>query len=173
MCLFQQLFDVPEFAACRKETHESQLEPSAVKESTVLVGPDMLAYEGDDQGAAGSRLQVPLYKNAKEKNRQAQRRFRERQKGLITALKDRAHNLDKRVEEQAQIIHTLKEENNMLKLLLAEKAYAPQLMQQPQLQHPSLPQSAVQHSNSSQKLHITEHTAMQHPDSTATEAGKS
>lgn len=133
----------------------------------------MMAFEGGDEGASGGRLQVPLYKNAKEKNRQAQRRFRERQKGLITALKDRAHTLDKRVEEQAQIIHTLKEENNMLKLLLAEKAYAPQLMQHPQLQQPSLPQPGVQHSNSSQKLHIAEQSAMQLPEPTAPEAGKS
>ncbi len=110
----------------------------------------------NDEGGSGSRLQVPLYKNAKEKNRQAQRRFRERQKGLINALKDRAHSLDKRVEEQAQAIHTLKEENNMLKLLLAEKAYAPQLMQPPQLQQPVLP-----HSNSSQKLHGLEPSSSQ------------
>lgn len=135
------------------------------------MGPDMMAFD-NDEGASGSRLQVPLYKNAKEKNRQAQRRFRERQKGLITALKDRAHNLDKRVEEQAQIIHTLKEENNMLKLLLAEKAYAPQLMQQPQLQPPAIPQMGLQHSNSSQKLHVSEQSAAQHSEAVA-EAGKS
>ena len=141
-----------------------------------------MPFDGDEQGPSGSRLQVPLYKNAKEKNRQAQRRFRERQKGLITALKDRAHNLDKRVEEQAQIIHTLKEENNMLKLLLAEKAYAPQLMQQPQLQQPTLAQQGLpppglsqpglQQSTGSQKLHMTEQAAMQHPAAVALEASK-
>ena len=161
------------YSFCRKEAHDSQLDPSAVKDSTILVGPDMMAFDNDDQGVSGSRLQVPLYKNAKEKNRQAQRRFRERQKGLITALKDRAHNLDKRVEEQAQIIHTLKEENNMLKLLLAEKAYAPQLMQQPQLQQPALPPPGLPPSNSSKQLHIAEQSAMQLPDAAASEAGKS
>ena len=129
-------------------------EPPAAKETTLLVAEDMMGFD-NEEGGSGSRMQAPLYKNAKEKNRQAQRRFRERQKGLINALKDRAHNLDKRVEEQAQAIHTLKEENNMLKLLLAEKAYAPQLMQPPQLQ------AALPHSSSSQKLHGLEQPTSQ------------
>lgn len=125
---------------CRKEPRVLAGESPAAKESTLLVSEDMMGFD-NEEGGSGSRLQVPLYKNAKEKNRQAQRRFRERQKGLINALKDRAHSLDKRVEEQAQSIHTLKEENNMLKLLLAEKAYAPQLMQPAQHQQPVLQQS--------------------------------
>lgn len=40
-------------------------------------------------------------KCAKEKNRQAQRRFRERQKGLISALKERADALQKQVRQLA------------------------------------------------------------------------
>ena len=122
----------------------------------------------NEEGGSGSRLQVPLYKNAKEKNRQAQRRFRERQKGLINALKDRAHSLDKRVEEQAQAIHTLKEENNMLKLLLAEKAYAPQLLQPAQLQQPVLQQS-----NSSQKLPGLDQPSSHQIEPVAPDASKS
>lgn len=149
----------------RKETRILVPEPPAAKETTLLVSEDMMAFDNDEGGSG--RLQVPLYKNAKEKNRQAQRRFRERQKGLINALKDRAHSLDKRVEEQAQAIHTLKEENNMLKLLLAEKAYAPQLMQPPQLQQPALP-----HSNSAQKLHGLEQSNSQPVGPTVPEAAK-
>lgn len=128
---------------CRKESRVLPIEAPAVKEGTLLVSEDMMGFD-NEEGGSGSRLQVPLYKNAKEKNRQAQRRFRERQKGLINALKDRAHSLDKRVEEQAQTIHALKEENNMLKLLLAEKAYAPQLMQPAQHQQPVLQSSSAQ-----------------------------
>ena len=43
-------------------------------------------------------------KCAKEKNRQAQRRFRERQKGLIQALKERADSLQKQVH-QRPVLH--------------------------------------------------------------------
>ena len=142
-------------------------EPPTAKESTLLVSEDMMGFD-NEEGGSGSRLQVPLYKNAKEKNRQAQRRFRERQKGLINALKDRAHSLDKRVEEQAQTIHTLKEENNMLKLLLAEKAYAPQLMQPVQHQQPVLQQSS-----NAQKLPGLEQSSSHQVEATAPDAPKS
>ena len=57
----------------------------------------------------------------------------------------------------------------MLKLLLAEKAYAPQLMQAPQLQQPVLP-----HSGSGQKLPGLEQSTSQqvHVDPNATDAIK-
>lgn len=55
-----------------------------------------------DLGAAGADQDPAIAKAnsvkcAKEKNRQAQRRFRERQKGLIQALKERADTLQKQV----------------------------------------------------------------------------
>ena len=151
----------------RKELRVLASEAPAAKESTLLVSEDMMGFD-NEEGGSGSRLQVPLYKNAKEKNRQAQRRFRERQKGLINALKDRAHSLDKRVEEQAQSIHTLKEENNMLKLLLAEKAYAPQLMQPAPHQQPVLQQS-----NSPQKMPGMEQSSSHQVEAPAPDAPKS
>ncbi|KAL3139729.1 hypothetical protein ABBQ38_004034 [Trebouxia sp. C0009 RCD-2024] len=150
----------------RKESRVLPLEAPAVKEGSLLVNEDMMGFD-NEEGGSGSRLQVPLYKNAKEKNRQAQRRFRERQKGLINALKDRAHSLDKRVEEQAQTIHALKEENNMLKLLLAEKAYAPQLMQPAQHQQPVL------QSSSAQKLPGLDQSSGHQIEATAPDAPKS
>lgn len=57
---------------------------------------------GDMTGAAALEQDPALAKAnsvkcAKEKNRQAQRRFRERQKGLIQALKERADSLQKQV----------------------------------------------------------------------------
>ena len=58
-----------------------------------LEGPT--GSEGNVSGELGVRNGG--VKCAKEKNRQAQRRFRERQKGLISALKDRADALTKQV----------------------------------------------------------------------------
>lgn len=56
----------------------------------------------DDLGADGlgdmdPSLKTNSVKCAKEKNRQAQRRFRERQKCLINALKERTDGLQKQV----------------------------------------------------------------------------
>ena len=47
--------------------------------------------------------------------RAAQRRFRERQKGLIAALKEREETLTKQCQEQKQLIETLQRENEVLK----------------------------------------------------------
>ena len=47
--------------------------------------------------------------------RAAQRRFRERQKGLIAALKEREEALSKQCQEQKQLIETLQRENEVLK----------------------------------------------------------
>ncbi|KAK9824101.1 hypothetical protein WJX72_007753 [[Myrmecia] bisecta] len=90
-------------------------------------------------------LQVPggpVVRCAKEKNRQAQRRFRERQKGLIAALRERADSAAKQAEDaartindQARTITALEKENQMLKMLLqdrqAHQAVAPLPRQEP------------------------------------------
>lgn len=55
--------------------------------------------------------------------RAAQRRFRERQKGLIAALKESEEKLSKQVEEQKRLIETLQKENQVLKEIMhSEKA---------------------------------------------------
>ncbi|KAK9831867.1 hypothetical protein WJX81_003593 [Elliptochloris bilobata] len=56
-----------------------------------------------------------LSKCAKEKNRAAQRRFRERQKCLITDLKVRAETLQNECEAQRRRIAELEKENSVLK----------------------------------------------------------
>lgn len=48
-------------------------------------------------------------------NRAAQRRFRERQKSLISALKEREEALAKQCQEQKQLIDALQRENEILK----------------------------------------------------------
>ncbi|KAG2445954.1 hypothetical protein HXX76_000557 [Chlamydomonas incerta] len=53
--------------------------------------------------------------SAKEKNRQAQRRFRERQKDLIHNLKAKVEDLTNRVAESEKEISLLREENAMLR----------------------------------------------------------
>ncbi|GIL47682.1 hypothetical protein Vafri_4447 [Volvox africanus] len=60
-------------------------------------------------------LGVSTHLSAKEKNRQAQRRFRERQKDLIANLKHRVEDLQNRVIENEKEIIALKEENAMLR----------------------------------------------------------
>ena len=54
--------------------------------------------------------------------RAAQRRFRERQKGLIAALKEREETLTKQCQEQKQLIETLQRENEVLKEVVHAKA---------------------------------------------------
>lgn len=69
------------------------------------LGPDSDGKaDGDDMGCDGladmdPSLKTNSVKCAKEKNRQAQRRFRERQKCLIQALKDRTDTLQKQVSD--------------------------------------------------------------------------
>jgi len=67
------------------------------------------------------KIDPSTIKCAKEKNRQAQRRFRERQKCLIQTLKERQEGLLKQVEEQRHQIETLEKENQVLKVILQEK----------------------------------------------------
>eukprot|EP00877_Chromochloris_zofingiensis_P001580 jgi/Chrzof1/11422/Cz05g36050.t1 len=74
--------------------------------------------------------------SAREKNRQAQRRFRERQKSLITDLKDKVSGLEKKVDDQSREIAMLREENNILKAKLEGKSALLQAtMQQVQQAH--------------------------------------
>ena len=49
------------------------------------------------------------------------RRFRERQKGLITALKSKADTLAKQVEEQKKTIEDLRNDKQTLQTLLEAK----------------------------------------------------
>jgi chaperonin cofactor prefoldin len=53
--------------------------------------------------------------------RAAQRRFRERQKGLISALKEREETLSKQCEEQKRLIETLQKEIQVLKEIIHSK----------------------------------------------------
>lgn len=70
-----------------------------------------------------------VHKCAKEKNRQAQRRFRERQKGLIHAYKANEdklarenEELKRALEEDRRTLATLREENQVLRQLMHEHA---------------------------------------------------
>ncbi|KAK9916809.1 hypothetical protein WJX75_007301 [Coccomyxa subellipsoidea] len=77
---------------------------------------------GADSGQAGlSQAGGGVAKCAKEKNRAAQRRFRERQKGLISALKEREETLSKQCEEQKRLIETLQKEIQVLKEIIHSK----------------------------------------------------
>jgi hypothetical protein len=60
-------------------------------------------------------------KCSKEKNRQAQRRFRERQKTLIGDLRENVRLLHSEVESQSKQIFVLQEENRLLKVLLGDR----------------------------------------------------
>eukprot|EP00798_Chlamydomonas_sp_ICE-L_P003970 gene3970-14052_t len=62
---------------------------------------------------------------AKEKNRQAQRRFRERQKTLVDALKERMVALVAQVSERDAQIEKLREENKNMELRLIAASAAP------------------------------------------------
>ena len=53
--------------------------------------------------------------------RAAQRRFRERQKGLISALKEREETLSKQCEEQKRLIETMQKEIQVLKEIIHSK----------------------------------------------------
>eukprot|EP00198_Chlamydomonas_reinhardtii_P001714 XP_001691050.1 basic-leucine zipper transcription factor [Chlamydomonas reinhardtii] len=62
--------------------------------------------------------------SAKEKNRQAQRRFRERQKDLIHNLKAKVEDLANKVAENEKEISMLREENAMLRGRVDAKQHA-------------------------------------------------
>ncbi|EFJ50716.1 hypothetical protein VOLCADRAFT_103787 [Volvox carteri f. nagariensis] len=80
-----------------------------------------LASERSNQNGLGLSAQM----SAKEKNRQAQRRFRERQKDLIANLKQRVEDLQSRVAESEKEIIALKEENAMLRGRIEGKQQGP------------------------------------------------
>ncbi|KAK9792479.1 hypothetical protein WJX73_003934 [Symbiochloris irregularis] len=102
------------------------LQPGAEGKSGILtegVGdPSAAGALGSDGGGSGEigGVRTGGVKCAKEKNRQAQRRFRERQKGLISALKERADALARQVEDQARNIEALEKENMLLKAMMGD-----------------------------------------------------
>ncbi|EIE26471.1 hypothetical protein COCSUDRAFT_32175 [Coccomyxa subellipsoidea C-169] len=86
------------------------------------LGGDAGHQSAGDSGQAGlSQAGGGVAKCAKEKNRAAQRRFRERQKGLISALKEREETLSKQCEEQKRLIETMQKEIQVLKEIIHSK----------------------------------------------------
>jgi hypothetical protein len=107
----------PEMALVRMRSGEEQ--PQVLASDT--------SERGDEPptpaGAGGAKC-------SKEKNRQAQRRFRERQKTLIGDLRESVRALQTDVEAQAKQIFVLQEENRLLKMLLSERQGLPNGQQQ-------------------------------------------
>ncbi|KAK9841563.1 hypothetical protein WJX74_007963 [Apatococcus lobatus] len=97
------------------QTHLSRDSPGSSSEPCAPTPTEPPQHSSSEWLASGLKC-------AKEKNRAAQRRFRERQKGLIAAVKARADVLAKQVEEQKKTIEDLRNDNKTLQGLLKAKA---------------------------------------------------
>ena len=80
-----------------------------------LVHPHIRERQGEKSARGVQRVCRALGEPVAFECRAAQRRFRERQKGLIAALKEREETLTKQCQEQKQLIETLQRENEVLK----------------------------------------------------------